>query len=109
MEENKNVEIVEENKIETPENIEKSETKSTLKEVLLSQLGNLIIIVIGIFGLIISIIKQMDTSLSICLIALGTASIQLDNYLKNKQKINLICMILWYLVVLLGLLQLILL
>ncbi len=111
MEENKNIEVIEENK---PENINnetpvENESKTSWKDSLLKHLGHLIIIVVGILGLIISIIKQLDTSLSICLIALGTAGIQLDIYLKNKQKINLICMILWYLVSFLGLLQLILL
>ncbi len=108
MEEIKNEEV----KVEVEENQEVNNVeneKIDWKNYILSHLANLIVILCGVIGLIVSLIKQLDTSLSICLISTGVAGGQLEAYLKTKNKVNLACMILWYLVTLLGLLQLILL
>ena len=85
---------------------ENKKTFKEYKESLINNLGYLLVILVGIVGLITCIIKEMDLSLSECLIGLGVGGSQLSSYLKNKSKVTLVCMILWYVVALLGLLSL---
>lgn len=97
---NEENEVVEENKVE-----EKVENEVSFKDSLLSNLHFIVLLVLGVVCLIISIVKQFDTGISIVFISTVVGSSQLVTFLNKKNKINLICMILWYLVSLLGILQ----
>ena len=97
--------------MEKREEIEKSEEVNetpSWKRTFLEYLGYLIVILTGAVGLFISVLKGMDLSLSEAMIGLGVGGLELHLYLKGKKTGNLVGLILWYLVALLGVVSLIL-
>lgn len=97
-------EEIEKNAPESAEAKEATPWKKTLSE----YSGYLIVILFGAIGLLISILKGADLSLSETMIGLGVGACELHLYLKGKKTVNLIGLILWYLVAVLGLISLIL-